>query len=115
LVPQPALPQVPDQRSREVAREAPAGTPAGELLPFGLQRAARARAADVAESAAAVLAVVREQRRHAARSGCRPQASRRRDWVPRHPAHLGTNPPVASLYLVCISPIRWLCVSGELD
>src|SRR5216683_1720279 len=75
LVSQPTLSQVPDQRSRQVARQAPAGTAACGLLSSGLQRAACACAADVAEQAAALRPAIRDQRSHTAGGRCRSEAS----------------------------------------
>src|SRR6266851_2327201 len=111
LVPQPALPQVPDQRSRPVASQAAAGTAACGLLSPGLQRAARARAADVAEQAAALCSVVRSQRGHAAGSHSRSKASRRSSRFTRHPAHLGTDPAAPPAHP--LRPARRRSVAGS--
>src|SRR6266851_2022936 len=111
LMPQPALPQVPDQRSRPVASQAAAGTAACGLLSPGLQRAARAGAADVAEQAAAVRAAVRSQRSHAAGSRSRSEASRRSSRFTRHPAHLGTDPAAPPAHP--LRPARRRSVAGS--
>src|SRR5713226_8963548 len=115
LMPQPALPQVPDQRSRTVARQAPAGTAACGLLSPGLQRAARAGAADVAEQAAAVRAAVRSQRRHAAGSRSRSEASRRSSRFTRRAAYLGTDPAASPACPLCRARRRSVAGSQPLD
>ena len=92
LVPQPALPQVPDQRSRPVPSQAAAGTAACGLLSPGLQRAARAGAADVAEPAAALRPAIRDQQPHCWRS-LPIRSISALGSASRHPAHLGTDSP----------------------
>src|ERR1700688_1046938 len=115
LMPQPALPQVPDQRSRTVARQAAAGAAARGLLSPGLQCAARARAADVAEPAAALLAAVRGQRSHAAGSRSRSEASRRSSRFTRRPAYLGTDPAASPACPLCRARRRSVAGSQPLD
>src|SRR5216683_1930728 len=115
LVPQPALPQVPDQRSRPVARQAPAGTAACGLLSPGLQRAPCAGAADVAEQAAALRSAVRSQRSHAARSRSRSEASRRSSRFTRRPAYLGTDPAASPACPLCRARRRSVAGSQPLD
>jgi hypothetical protein len=102
----PALPKVSDGRSREVARQTPTGTVAGELFSPRLQRATLACPADVAEQEGAVHSLVRCRCCHLAKSRRRSQASRCRDRLPQHPAHLGTDLATASTYSLCCAR-RW--------
>jgi len=77
-LPEPALPEVSDRRSREVARQAPTRTAAGELFPSGLQRAASACPADLAEQKDPVHSLVRSS------AATLPE-------VAANPKHLGTE------------------------
>ena len=91
LLPQPALPEVPDQCQGEVVVRPATGTVAGWLLPPGLQRAARAGAVDLAKPEVSIRTLVRGQRRNPAGSCGRSGSPRCRDRLPQHSAYRGTD------------------------
>ena len=98
LVPQPALPDLPDPRQGRLAARTATGTVAGTVLPSCIHPAACAQRPDRSTSAAALREPVRLRRRHADRVRRRSAPSGRRSGVLADPAHLaaGSGPACAS-------------------
>src|SRR5215472_3919147 len=108
LLPKSSLSEMPDRCSCQVVDGAAAGTAARGLLPPGFQCAAFVGATDLAEQKGAVPAPIRGQCENAARSRGRPQASRSRDRLLEHPAHLGTDLAAASTRSLCCAGRRFV-------
>src|SRR5512135_2905419 len=98
FLPQSPLPKVPGQCTREVAPEAAPGAAAGRVLSHRLQCPPSPDPVDVAEQETALLPPVSGYGCHASGRGLRPEASRRRNRLPLHPAYLGTDLEPASAY-----------------
>src|SRR5438874_13124583 len=106
---------MPDQCTREVAPPPATGTPIGGLLSSGFQRSPRIGAPHLAEQEDPVFSLVRSHGRHFIGSGGRSEAPGCRDWILRHPAHLGTDPATASPHSLCRARRRLVARSQPLD
>src|SRR5574340_800245 len=100
LLPQPALPEVPDAVARTLARSPGTRTAAHQLLPCRVHRSPRTPCAGVDQPTSVLRSVVRRQRSDLVGSGGRPETSGRRHRPDQHSAYLGTElaaPPARSL------------------
>src|SRR6266568_9354804 len=95
LVPQPALPEMPGERARSLARSAGKRTTAHALRARGLYVAAAAFAARAAEQTRDLCPVIPGQRRDADRGCTRPQAPRPGDRILQRPSHLEPETPAS--------------------
>ena len=104
LLPQPALPEVSDQRSREMASRPATGTTAGELI-FTWSSACRMRLVPLIwqNKRVSVRAPVRSQCGDVARSSGQSQTPRCGYRLPERPAHLGTD-FAAHPHIHCVVP-----------
>src|ERR1035441_2240164 len=88
LLSQPALPKVPGQRARPLARSAPQGPSAHPLCPRGLHAAPSVSSAGLAEQGRDLWSVVPRQRRDSAPGRWQPQTSGGGDRILQRAAHL---------------------------
>ena len=98
-VQKPALPKMPGQCTRSLARSAGQRTAAHPLRPRGLHVAAAPFTPRAAEQTRDLCLVIPGQRRDAAGGRPRSEAPRRRDRILQRPSHLEPE--------MCVSSAKW--------